>query len=103
MAARGDLVVFGVRPTEPTSAYGYVAPGEALAGADGYRVARFIEKPEPERAERLIDEGCLWNAGMFRFRPDAALREIESLAPAARAAVLLVDFAWSVSIRRRPR
>ena len=87
MAASGDLVVFGVRPTEPTSAYGYVAPGEALTGAGGYRVERFIEKPDLERAERLIGEGCLWNAGMFCFRPDAALREIEALAPETFAAV----------------
>jgi mannose-1-phosphate guanylyltransferase/mannose-6-phosphate isomerase len=87
MAASGDLVVFGVRPTEPTSAYGYIAPVGALAGTGGYRVKRFIEKPERERAERLIGEGCLWNAGMFCFHPDAALREIEALAPATLAAV----------------
>lgn len=81
MAAAGDLVVFGVRPSEPTSAYGYIAPGTPLAETQGHRVDRFIEKPDAERARRLIAEGCLWNAGMFCFRPDAALREIEALAP----------------------
>jgi len=80
MAASGDLVVFGVRPSEPTSAYGYIEPGAPLTGT-GHRVHRFVEKPDIERARRLIAEGCLWNAGMFCFRPDAALREIEALAP----------------------
>ncbi len=81
LAAAGDLVVFGVRPTEPTAAYGYIEPGAPLATGGGHRVRRFVEKPDTERARRLIDEGCLWNAGMFCFRPDAALREIEALAP----------------------
>ena len=87
LAAAGDLVVFGVRPTEPTSAYGYIEPGAALGVAGGHRVHRFVEKPDRDRAERLIAEGCLWNAGMFCFRPDAALREIEALAPETLARV----------------
>ena len=87
MAAEGDLVVFGVRPSEPTTAYGYIAPGARLAGREGHAVERFIEKPDAERARDLIADGCLWNAGMFCFRPDAALREIEAFAPATLAAV----------------
>jgi mannose-1-phosphate guanylyltransferase/mannose-6-phosphate isomerase len=87
MADTGDLVVFGVRPTEPTSAYGYIAPGSPLPGGVGHRVERVLEKPDRERAARLIDEGCLWNAGMFCFRPDAVLREVEAFAPDALAAV----------------
>jgi mannose-1-phosphate guanylyltransferase/mannose-6-phosphate isomerase len=86
LAAAGDLVVFGVHPSEPTTAYGYIEPGTPLA-AGGHRVQRFVEKPEAERALRLIEQGCLWNAGMFCFRPDAALREIEALAPETLARV----------------
>lgn len=86
LAAAGDLVVFGVRPSEPATGYGYVAPGEALTGG-GHRVHRFVEKPDAERAVHLIADGCLWNAGMFCFRPDAALREIEAHAPETYARV----------------
>ena len=50
-------------------------------------MARFVEKPDAARAEELIGRGCLWNAGMFCFRVDAGLREIERLAPEALAAV----------------
>jgi len=87
LAAGGDLVVFGVRPSEATTAYGYIEPGAPLATAGGHRVERFVEKPDADRARRLIDAGCLWNAGMFCFRPDAALREIEALAPETLARV----------------
>lgn len=87
LAAGGELVVFGVRPSAPTSAYGYIEPGAPLADGVGQRVQRFVEKPSAERARRLIDDGCLWNAGMFCFRPDTALGEIEALAPATLAHV----------------
>ena len=50
-------------------------------------MARFVEKPDAARAAELIGRGCLWNAGMFCFRVDAGLREIERLAPEALAAV----------------
>ena len=86
LAARGDLVVFGVRPSEPATAYGYIAPGEPLAEG-GHRVHRFVEKPDAEHAVALISDGCLWNAGMFCFRPEVALREIEMYAPETYARV----------------
>jgi mannose-1-phosphate guanylyltransferase/mannose-6-phosphate isomerase len=86
LAAEGRIVVFGVAPTHPSTAYGYVAPGAPI-GARAHTVARFVEKPEAQRAADLIAEGCLWNAGLFCFRADAALREIEAHAPGALAAV----------------
>ena len=62
------------RPTATSSA--------AVRRADAFVVARFVEKPDAARAAELIARGCLWNAGMFCFRADAGLREIERLAPA---------------------
>ena len=50
-------------------------------------MARFVEKPDAGLAAELIAEGCLWNAGMFCFRADAGLREIQEHAPAALEAV----------------
>ena len=81
-AAAGDLVAFGVRPTGPATGYGYIRPGEANP-AGGVRIARFEEKPDARRALALIDEGCLWNAGMFCFAADVARGEIGALAPEA--------------------
>ncbi len=79
-----DLVLMGIRPTYPSSKYGYILPRRggdadgAGAGADdaGYlRVARFQEKPSEALAARLIaEEGALWNGGVFAFRLGYLLR-----------------------------
>ena len=86
LAAEGRIVTLGITPTGPSTAYGYIVPGEALEGG-GHAVARFVEKPEAGLAAELIAEGCLWNAGMFCFRADAGLREIREHAPGAVEAV----------------
>ncbi|HLZ83004.1 MAG TPA: AGE family epimerase/isomerase [Caulobacteraceae bacterium] len=75
-AAAGQIVTFGVKPTFPATAYGYIRAGEPLAGARGVRaVGRFVEKPDLERAQALVAEGCLWNSGNFMFRVDALIDE----------------------------
>ncbi len=78
-AAAGDIVTFGISPTWPASAYGYIRPAETLD--EGHRIAAFIEKPKREKAERLIKEGCLWNAGLFCFRASALLERATDLDP----------------------
>jgi mannose-1-phosphate guanylyltransferase/mannose-6-phosphate isomerase len=84
IALAGWLVTFGIRPSEPATGYGYIERGEPLAGANGgYRVARFVEKPDRDTAARLLESAQFsWNSGMFvlgarayldelgRFRPD---------------------------------
>ena len=64
----GSLVTFGVVPTCPNTGYGYVKPAEPLG--PGYRVSGFREKPDEETAKKYIEEGCLWNSGMFLFDTD---------------------------------
>ena len=86
LAQSGRIVVLGVDPTWPSTAFGYIAMGEPI-GQEGHAVARFVEKPDAVRAAGLISEGCLWNAGIFCFRADIAISEIELHAPEALAAV----------------
>lgn len=52
-----ELVLMGIKPTYPSSKYGYVVPGPALS-SDALKVNRFTEKPDIETAERLISEGA---------------------------------------------
>ena len=85
VAAADTLVTFGITPTAPATGYGYIRLGERLG--QGHTIAAFEEKPDRERAERLIAEGCLWNAGMFMFRADFGIAEMERLAPEAMATV----------------
>ncbi len=77
-AETGSIVTVGVKPTRPETGYGYIEMGEE-AGAGVFRVRRFVEKPDREKAAAFVAEGnYLWNSGMFFFRADtilAALRE----------------------------
>lgn len=62
-----NLALMGVNPTYPSSKYGYIVPEADGGGEDFKRVARFTEKPSEDRAERLIEQGALWNCGVFAF------------------------------------
>ncbi len=81
-AAAGHIVTFGVQPTSPSTAYGYIQPGEALDGMDGKTVARFVEKPDAERAQAMLLEGnFLWNAGIFLVRASTLIDALRLHAP----------------------
>jgi mannose-1-phosphate guanylyltransferase/mannose-6-phosphate isomerase len=76
LAEAGELVTFGIVPTEPTSAYGYITRGAGVKGR-GYRIDRFIEKPPVSVARRLQRRGgCYWNSGMFLCRASALVEEL---------------------------
>lgn len=91
LAAQGWLVAFGIEATAPETGFGYVKRGEAI-GADGFAVARFVEKPELARAIAFLREGSYsWNGGIFAFRAGDFMGELEAhrpdIAAAAREAV----------------
>lgn len=76
-ARAGALVTFGVSPSFPSTAYGYVERGASRP--DGtFAVARFIEKPDRERAQALLLQGqVLWNAGIFLCTAQTLLDALE--------------------------
>jgi len=88
-AETGALVTFGITPTLPETGYGYIRRGEAMAKANGcYRVAAFVEKPDSVTADKYLASGqYLWNSGMFLFRADRFLTELNKFEPAMLAAV----------------
>lgn len=73
-AKTGKIVTLGVRPTSPSSAYGYIEPaGEGLSD-----VQRFIEKPDAENAKKFLAEGLMWNTGIFVARSDVLINELDA-------------------------
>ncbi|MCB1940597.1 MAG: mannose-1-phosphate guanylyltransferase/mannose-6-phosphate isomerase [Candidatus Accumulibacter sp.] len=85
-AVAGALVTFGVLPDRAETGYGYIRRGDAVAG--GYALDRFVEKPDAETAQRYLDAGSyFWNSGMFLFRADSYLEELDRHAPAIRECV----------------
>lgn len=73
-AAAGRIVTFGVEPERAATEYGYISPGEVIAG--GVRaVAKFVEKPDSATAAAYVKAGYLWNSGNFMFRAAVLLDE----------------------------
>lgn len=73
------LVVFGIPPSKPETAYGYIEAAERLAGA--FKVVSFREKPDKLTAERFLEAGGFyWNSGMFAFTSRFMLGEFTRLA-----------------------
>jgi mannose-1-phosphate guanylyltransferase len=65
----GSLVAFGVGPSRPDTGYGYIEPG--TDHGDYRDLVAFHEKPDADTATSYVDDGYLWNAGMFAWTPEA--------------------------------
>jgi mannose-1-phosphate guanylyltransferase / mannose-6-phosphate isomerase len=87
IAAEGRIVTFGIEPTAPNTAYGYIKRGERL-GPDYYRAERFVEKPNRQTARAYLQSGDYsWNSGMFAFPIGLLLEELGRHAPEIHAIV----------------
>ncbi len=76
-ALAGRLVTFGVQPSFPSTAYGYIQKGAATG--DGFDVARFVEKPAQDKALEFLTSGqYLWNAGIFLMRAQDLLEALQA-------------------------
>lgn len=81
-AREGHLVTFGIEPDHPSTGYGYIKLGRETVAPGVRTVERFVEKPDAATAaDFLADSGFRWNAGMFLFRADRYLEELERHAP----------------------
>lgn len=82
-AEENRLVTFGIRPVSAETGYGYIELGPKLDSSNGiFEVGRFIEKPDREKAERLVEQGdCVWNSGIFLFKASTYLDELQRLCP----------------------
>ncbi len=86
LAAQDWLVSFGIEATAPETGFGYLLRGEPIGDA-GFRVSKFVEKPDAERAREFLASGhYAWNGGIFAFRAGAFLAELGMHRPAMLAA-----------------
>lgn len=75
LAETGKIVTFGIKPSEPNTGYGYIE-------AEQNTVIKFIEKPNLTNAQQYVASSrFLWNSGMFLFRVQDILNEIELYNP----------------------
>lgn len=84
-AQNGKLVTFGIVPNKPETGYGYIHRGDVSCDSDivsAFKVAQFVEKPNLETAEAYVASGeYYWNSGMFLFRADRYLDELQKYRP----------------------
>jgi len=80
--ARNDhLVTFGIMPTSPATAYGYIKEGDAITDSAN-AVARFVEKPDAVTAAGFLrDGGYFWNGGIFMWPVRLYLDELAKNEP----------------------
>jgi mannose-1-phosphate guanylyltransferase/mannose-6-phosphate isomerase len=82
-AGSGRIVVFGVEPSEPSSAYGYIKPEHSGLAP----VTSFVEKPDRETAAVYLQQGYLWNSGNLVTKARVLLDEVQAFAPDVARAV----------------
>jgi mannose-1-phosphate guanylyltransferase len=85
LALEEDLVTLGITPKYADTGYGYIHRGEKrgeYAGFDAYHVRSFKEKPDYDLAEEYVRSGeYAWNSGMFVWKAESILAEIERQMP----------------------
>jgi mannose-1-phosphate guanylyltransferase len=79
--ASDSLVLFGLKPTFPSTGLGYIhAPHRGPRGT--FTVERFTEKPDLRTARRFLKTGgYYWNLAWFAWRVDVFLAELKRHAP----------------------
>lgn len=87
-ARDGEIVTFGIRPTQPETGYGYIQLENASNGDDAQPYRRFVEKPDLETAQEMVESGeFLWNSGIFMFSVATIREAFTKKAPEIRGAV----------------
>jgi mannose-1-phosphate guanylyltransferase len=80
LAEAGKLVTFGIVPKNAATSYGYIKRGSTEG--NGFIVDQFVEKPDLDTAEEYLATGeYYWNSGMFMFKAQAYLKELEKFKP----------------------
>jgi mannose-1-phosphate guanylyltransferase len=84
------LLTFGIKPTYPATAYGYLELGDTIDHGTVQRVLRFKEKPNLAVAEDYLTAGSehyLWNSGMFIWKAERFLALLSHYEPDVAQAV----------------
>ncbi len=76
LAKQNKLITFGICPSSPNTGYGYIKQGKSYH--QGFMIDSFVEKPSLAKAKEYKNSGnFLWNSGMFLFKPEIYLDELQ--------------------------
>lgn len=80
LAEQGYIVTFGIKPSYPETGYGYIKTEKAVEA--GYKVEKFVEKPDLKTAEEYLQSGkYYWNGGIFMGKISVFMQEFQKYAP----------------------
>jgi mannose-1-phosphate guanylyltransferase len=101
VAATGKIVTIGITPTEPSVGFGYIKTGDRIEDSETAReVAKFVEKPNIEKAKRYVESGkYLWNAGMFIAPAKLLLDQLAKSEPQLHASIIEIADSWETPQR----
>jgi mannose-1-phosphate guanylyltransferase/mannose-6-phosphate isomerase len=89
-AKNNFLVTLGIKPTAPSTGYGYIKVGKQQN--DYWNVEKFLEKPDLNKAKRYFKNKCFyWNSGMFIWKASVLLEEIKRYLPGLYANLQLIN------------
>lgn len=79
-ARQGQLVVFGIAPTSPDTAFGYIEVEKVSRNTQ--KALQFVEKPDLATAQHYLSTGrYYWNSGMFCFTAGIILQAFKDHSP----------------------
>jgi mannose-1-phosphate guanylyltransferase len=88
------IVTIGIQPSSAHTGYGYIKRGRSLKG-NAYRIDRFFEKPNLERARNYLESGrYFWNSGMFVCHAEAMYAALQEHMPQLGAGLARIEQAW---------
>jgi mannose-1-phosphate guanylyltransferase len=96
-----SLVTFGIVPTHGHTGLGYIQRGDSLGNGSGaYQVLAFKEKPDKPTADRYVESGRFyWNSGMFVWRADTVLAQLQAHLPQSYQGLQRIADAWDTPQR----
>ncbi len=104
-AQDGYLVTMGIQPGFASTGFGYIQRGKPVGNFGGhllYEVVRFKEKPDYSTAEQMLADGeHYWNSGMFFWRVERIMAEIQRQMPYLAAGLAQIAQAWTSPTQRQ--
>lgn len=77
-----NLVTLGIAPQYAETGYGYIKYIKSECEDNCYKVEKFVEKPNIQKAEEYIADGSyLWNSGIFVWQTTVILDKFRQFLP----------------------
>lgn len=89
------IVTLGMKPDRPETGYGYIKYTNKVEEKNEFnifKVDKFVEKPNEEKAKKYLEDGSyLWNGGMFLWKISNIISEIKKYSPETYEAIYEIE------------